>query len=140
MKKSLLLLILALLFVSCADISDVAEFEADQQSADAVAKNIANYLADFAEIEDCSVEINGKTAVISLDLARKFNDAELIALKRRIVADVKSQNAAITHVAVNTAPDMIEYIRGRGNDAPAVEKALEENRDEEIFVNIAPTA
>jgi hypothetical protein len=135
MKKCSFLLIFILLFVSCGD---VAEFQDEQQSLDAAAKNIANYLADFAEIEDCNVQIDGTTALISLNLARKHNDTELIALKKRIAADIKSQNSDITRVAVNTAPDMIEGVLGDADDTPQIENALEGNDDKEIFVNIAP--
>ena len=139
MRKIFLMLILALLFTSCGGADDVAEFEADQQSSDAVAKDIANYLADFAEIKNCNVHIDGKTAVIGLDLEHKHSDAELIALKRRITAEIKSQNSTITRVAINTTPDMLENIQGEGDSVAPAEKSLEENNDKEIFVNIAPT-
>ena len=140
MKKSLLILFLTLLLVSCGGReSDVEEFQAEQQSSDAIAKSIANYLADFDEIKDCNVQIDGKTAVISLNLAYKHSDAELIALKKRVAADIKLQNSTITHVAVNTAPDMLENIQSGDDNSSELEKALERNDDEEIFVNIVPT-
>ena len=140
MKKSFFALVLTLLLASCASQnSEVADFQAEQQVSDNVAKSIANYLAALDEIEGSNVQIDGATVVIGLNLARKYDDAELIALKKRIVADIKAQNSGITRVAVNTAPDMLEAIQGEGKEPPEVEKVLEKNDDEEIFVNIAPT-
>ena len=137
MKKSLFLLFVVLLFTACGDVSD---FQAQLQSSDDVAKSIANNLAEsYDEIEDCNVQVDGATAVVSLDLAHEHSDAELIALKKRVAADIRSQNSTIKRVAVNTAPDMLENIRGMGDDETEVEKSLEKNSDEEIFVNIAPT-
>ena len=139
MKKSLLMLFLIVLLSSCGDGREVTEFQARQQSSDAIAKDIANYLANFEEIESCNVQIDGKTAVVSLNLASELDNAELIALKKRVAAEVKAQNNAIMRVAVNTAPDMLEAVKGENDDELEVEKALEKNDDEEIFVNIAPT-
>ena len=142
MKKSFILVFLTLLLASCAaQDNEVSDFQVEQQSSDAFAKSIANYLAGLDEIEDSNVQIDGKSAVISLNLTHKMGDAELIALKKRIADDIKSQNSSITRVAINTAPDMLENIQGKDDDAQNVEvkKALEENDDEEIFVNIAPT-
>ena len=140
MKKSLLVLILTLLLASCgAQGNEVPDFQIAQQSSDAAAKSIANYLAALDEIEDSNVQIDGATVVIGLNLARKYDDAELIALKKRIAADIKAQNSGITRVAVNTAPDMLEAIQGEGEEPPEIEEVLEKNDDEEIFVNTAPT-
>ena len=147
MKKSFLLLFLisqflVIMLTSCANHSnEIAEFESEQQSSDNIAKGIANYLASFDEIEDCNVQINGNTAVIGLDLAHKHSDAKLIALKKRIATDIKSQYDAIARVAINTAPDMLKNIQGENDDAQSteIEKALEKNSDEEIFVNVVPT-
>ena len=133
MKKSIFLLILMLLLSACGD---TAEFQAEQQTSDDIAKNIANYLAEFKEIEDCNVQIDGKTAVVSLNLAHKHSDSELIALKKRVAADIKQKNATISRVAVNTAPDTLERIQGDEDDnVPNAEK----NKDDEIFVNVIPT-
>ena len=142
MKKSFLFLLLTLilLLASCATQGgEVSDFQLEQQSSDAVAKNIANYLADFDEIEDSNVQIDGQVAVVGLNLAYKLDDTELIALKKQIAADIKARNVTITRVAVNTAPDMLENIQGESVDTPEVQKALEKNDDDEIFVNIAPT-
>jgi hypothetical protein len=140
MKKSFIFLLSILLLASCAAQSEeVADFQAEQQYCDAVAKSIANYLADFDEIEDSNVQIDGQVAVVGLNLAYKLDDAKLIALKKRIAADIKARNSIITRVAVNTAPDMFEKIRGNGIDEPKVQEALEKNEDEEIFVNTVPT-
>jgi len=140
MKKSFILTIfLVLLTLPLASCGDVANFEARQESLEAVARDIENYLVGYNEINDCTVKIDGKTAVISLDLTRDLDSRELIALKRRVVADTRWQSSGIRRVAVNTAPDMLEKIQGGGDDAPEIERALERNRDEEIFDNIAPT-
>ena len=146
MKKSILFLFFVLLFSACgAQSPEIVDFEASQQSTDAIAENIANYLADFAEIKDCNVQIDGGTAVIGLDLAYKMSDAELVALKKHIVSDIKSQNNQITHVAVNTTPDLLENMQNeidggrKSAEEREIERELGENDDEEIFVNIAPT-
>jgi len=132
MKKSFLLIFLIFLLAACGN---VAEFEAELQSADDIARDIANYLAGFGEIDDCNVQIDGAVAVIGLDLACEMADMELIALKKRIAAEVKSRNVSIKRVAVNTAPDMLERVQGENVDGPNDNK----NDSEEIFVNVAPT-
>ena len=140
MKKSFLFMLLALSLASCTTQSEeVSDFQVEQQSSDTVAKSIANYLADLDEIEDSNVQIDGQVAVVGLNLAYKLGDTELIALKKRIAADIKTRNSTITRVAVNTAPDMLENIRGESADTPDVQKALEKNDDDEIFVNTVPT-
>jgi len=137
MKKSFLFIFLAMLLTSCGVAShNVAEFEVQQDFADDVAEGIANYLADFAEIKNCNVIIDGNVAVIGLDLTQEHDDNSLIALKQRIVSEVKAHHNSITRVAVTTTPDMYEKFFGDGE----VEKELEKNVDKEIFVNIVPTA
>ena len=140
MKKSFLVLFFTLALASCATQSnEISDFQAEQQTSDAVAKGIANYLATLDEIEDSNVQIDGTTVVIGLNLARKHSDTELIALKKRIAADIKAQNSGIMRVVINTAPDILEAIQGEDDDTPEIEKVLEKNDDKEIFVNIAPT-
>ncbi|MCL2376814.1 MAG: YhcN/YlaJ family sporulation lipoprotein [Defluviitaleaceae bacterium] len=135
MKKSLLLLILMALLASCG---------AQNHDTEATATRIANYLAGLAEVEDCNVRVDGSVAVVGLSLVREHDDAELIALKKRIVADIKSQNSEITWVAVNTAADMFEDVQkvvDDGHESPEerkIERELKEN-DEDIFVNVVPT-
>ena len=128
MIKRFYFLLLAVFCVSCGDVTD---FAAQLDSADDAAKAIANHLSDYAEIDDCNIQIDGKTAVVSLDLAVKLDDANLISLKKQVAADVKRLNSNITHVAVNTAPNMLEHIQGDSIDAPT--------NDAEIFVNPIPT-
>jgi len=136
MKKSLLFLTFTLLLVACG---------AQNHDAEAIAGRIANYVSGLVEVEECNVQVDGNVAVIGLNLAREHNDAELIALKKRIVAEVRAQNSEITRVAVNTAADMIENVTedfGDGRESAEereIEAELKENEDEDIFVNVVPT-
>jgi|GEM_PF-4710151 len=139
MKKMFMFVLLIFLLGSCADAGDVTDYEVEKQSVDNMAENISNHLANYAEIKDCNVQIDSDTAVISLNLTKELNDADLIALKQRVANDVKSRNNNIKHVAVNTAPYMLERVRGKGDNAPDIEESLEKNRNEEIFVNTIPT-
>jgi len=136
MKKSLLFLTLTLTLVACG---------AQNHDAEATAGRIANYVSGLAEVKECNVQVDGNVAVIGLNLAREHNDAELIALKKRIVADVRAQNREITRVAVNTAADMFEDVTESFDDGRKsaeereVEAELRENEGEDIFVNVVPT-
>ena len=136
MKKSWLLLLLALILAACG---------AQNHDAEATAAHIANYVSGLVEVEECNVQIDGNVAVIGLNLAHEHNEAELIALKRRIVADVRAQNSEITRVAVNTAAETFENVTESPDDGHKsleerkIEAELKENEGKDIFINVVPT-
>ena len=134
---------IALIALSCCARVDVAEFEHNQNQTEDTAKKIANYLTALQNVEESAVQIQGQTAVVGINLAYEHNDKELIALKKKIIAEIKQQNNEINHVAVTTALDLFEKINEiNGKDTleeKNIEKQLEKNNKNEIFTNIAPT-
>ena len=147
MKKAWFALATALIILlsSCAvKTNEVIEYQQEQNETDVVAKQIADYLLAMDEIEKCNVRISGSTAVVAINTAKDYgrDDAFLIELKHKIIADIKSQNAYIQHVTVTAAPDIFERIyEGETESAEEdeIERELEKNTGEEIFNNVMPT-
>ncbi|MCL2397446.1 MAG: YhcN/YlaJ family sporulation lipoprotein [Defluviitaleaceae bacterium] len=137
--------VLSVLLTGCSlNSGDVANFERQQNAEDNTGMSIAAYLSDFDEIEDCTVQVDGGVAVVSMSLAEKYSDTELIALKRRVVADIRRQYDHINHVSVNTLPDLFEnFVNPDATESPEekeIDRQLEKNADKEIFNNVAPSA
>lgn len=147
MKKALYAFAISLiiLLASCGVKSDeVVDYQQKQSEADTAAEEIKDYLLSMDEIEECNVRIDGDTAVVSINLAENYgrDDAFLIGLKYKIIADIKLQNAHVRHVAVTTAPDIFDRLHEDERESAeedVVEKKLEKNAGKEIFNNVVPT-
>ena len=132
MKFFLTCLAVFLLLLSSCGTGDVADFECDRAVESDVAAQIAAHIKTYAEVSDCTAEVDGDAATLSLDLAGTYDDAQIVALKRKIVADVRGRYVGINRVAISTALDIFEKAAGEP-------EGIKENEDKDVFDIPAPT-
>ena len=139
MRRILCILVLLIGFSACAS-GDVAQFDQRQDAEEDLAQEIARHLEGYRDIKNAVVRLDGGTAVVSLDLADKYSDGEIIALKQAIAAHVRGRYADVDHVVVSTAFDMFEDIKGNSDSAEErrIKRELASNEDEAIFAEILP--
>jgi len=142
----LYIVVIAALLAACnaAANGDVAEFEQYSAAVEQLEKDIADLVKSLDSGIDCTVEINGGTAVVAISTPRDNTcDEWLVALKQRIVTEIKAQHGFIKRVSVNSTAGMLEKIYNpddmKSSEEREIDDALKGNENNEIFDIAAPT-
>ena len=118
------------------------QFEQLHQSAEARARELAGFVTNMEGISEAFVVVNGRTAIVGINLAREMTDTQLIDLKNVVKKEVMSRDKDITHVAVTASPELVERVNrlmGSGGPSPSEQRELEQNKDNDAFFRVAPT-
>ena len=139
MKRALYAVILLLVFSACAS-GHVADFQRAADAFDSTAKEIALQLEMYEEIKNAIVQVGHGGAVISLDLAGEYSDADVIAIKQAVAAHVRGRYAFLEYVTVNTTLDMFMGLQNEDDSAEErqIKRQLTENEGKDIFSEIIP--
>ena len=92
-------------------------------------QKIAEAVTELDAIFSASAVITGNTAIVGVRTDSRYNDSELIDIKRMVEERVKAVDKGIDHVSVTTSEDLTERIN-RMPDAGSCEDVLEEWHDD----------
>ena len=112
------------------DVMQVRNAQPNKTTTAHRAQIIADHLLKMDEIEDCAVHISGRTAVIGVSLAADLEKRELIALKKKIIAEAKAVDPQTTHAAVSTSAGLykkLDDLRQDTQEDKEIQQELEEN-------------
>ena len=112
------------------DVIQTQNSSSTQKTTESRAKVIADHLLQLNEVEDCAVHISGDTAVVSISLTCCLERRELIALKKKIIAETKAIDPQIVRTAVSTSAELykrLDALRPDTQEDKKVQEELEEN-------------
>ncbi len=143
MKKLILIGLLAVIMCSCSKAAtkatlpdDVAKFQDEAETTEVFAETIAEDISKIDGIQTATVLVNGKTAIVGIDLKTKVDDIKLMATKKEVEERVKELAPDFDRVAVTAAPDLVERITKISN---TTKRPTSYNKDlEEIISALTP--
>jgi len=139
-------ILLALTAAACGNAAsgDVADFEERQTAVDNIETEIADLVKQLESGIDCDVEVSGGTANVTIRAPHiEEDDDRLVALKQRIVAEIRAQYSSIDRVSVNSSFGALEKIsnpdKSKSGEERRIDNDLKNNEHHEIFDIAAPT-
>ncbi len=108
--KHLTILLVSIFICGCSvnnSINSVDRFDAKSETTEDKAELLSKEITSLNEIKSATVIINGKSALVNIEIQGEASDKELTVIKNKVERRIKELDKNITQVGVTSAAELI---------------------------------